>query len=128
MANTAFKNPVAIWPLGKITVTSHGTPVDLTTNVGAQIQSATNFLGSKRIRQIVFFPDPANTGSIFITKKGHPYTDTNCVCAIIFKPAWSQQVSLPDGALVEGALFSPDDFSVDADADSQSVYAVGIYG
>ena len=127
MANTAYKNPVAIWPFGKITVSSHGTPVSLNTNVGAQSQSATNPFGSKRIRQIIFFPDPANTGNIFITKAGHPYTDTNCVMAIIPKPPIAP-VALPFGALAEGAWFSPDDFSVDADADSQSVYAVGVWG
>lgn len=128
MANTAYTNPVGgFWPFGKISIATSGVPVKLTVNVGSQEQgSAFAMQMSRRLRQIIFVADPTSAGNIFITKAGHPYTDTNCVVLVVWNNG--NEYSLPHGSLLQGVLVPPDDLSVDADKNGSSVYAVGIYG
>jgi hypothetical protein len=128
MPNTPYTEPVGgFWPLGKIIVTTAGVPVPLTQNVGSQKQGGSYSLKkASRVRQYIFTLDSASGGNIYITKSPHSYTDTNCVVLV----CWNKGVeySLPHGCLLDGALVTPDDLYVDADADGCAVWVTAIYG
>ena|ERR1700677_458119 len=127
MANQAFTQPAgAYWPLGQLTVAS-GTPVIMSHNVGSQLQSPTNFLGSNKMRGfIISVPGAtANTGDIYVMKGNNPYTSTNCVVAIIKKG--DPPITVPQFQLT-GSNPSPDDLYIDGTHTGDTCQVCAIVG
>lgn len=128
MAGTAFSYPVgSFWPFGKITVTTTGTPVAINGNVGKQTQGGqypTQM--SNRIRQLLVFPFSTNTKAVYVVMKGYDHaTKTNGVLGVAYVGA---VLSLPNGALLEGALPTIDNFYLDSEVNGEGAFVVGIYG
>ena len=127
MAGTAFSFPVGgFWPFGKITVTTNGTPVAINTNVGAQGQGGqfpTQM--ARRIRQLLIYPLSTNTKPVYVVMKGYSHTVTNGVLCIVYPGAVG---SLPQGALLDGAMPTIDSFYLDSEVNGEGAFCVGIYG
>ena len=125
MSAAAQVNPLSgIWPLGLITVTTAGTPVNLNNRVGAQKAVANTRQYPSRVRQLIFCAPGGttgrpNTGNIYITYQGATKADVNNV-VLILPPG--TQMSIPHGVKLEAAAIVPDNFSVDADVNGDGVY------
>ena len=129
MSAAAQVNPLSgIWPLGLITVTTAGTPVNLNTRVGAQKAVAGTRQYPSRVRQIIFSTPGGttgrpNAGNIYISYQGATKSDVNNVVLVIPPGA---QYSIPHGLGLEQAAIVPDNFSVDADVNGDGVYVSAV--
>lgn len=130
MAGSPLNLPVVgAWPFGFITTTA-GTPVPITKNIGAQVQkpggggtALSTF--SQKVQQLIFMAPTANTGAVYILKRGYSKTQTNGIIAIL-NPG--QILPLPYGYPQRGGLL-PDDFYVDITSGStDGVYVTGMRG
>ncbi len=129
MTITAFQSPVSgMWPLGMITVATAGSPVALNTNVGAQRQTLTTHPAGS-VRQIVFTGDADNTGAIYVLRRVSGQTVTRLTTNFIIAVAYpGQTVSIPYGNVGISASLSVDDYVIDADFNSSTVFAVAYFG
>lgn len=129
MPNPRFPN---ILPLGKITVTTPGTPVSLAVNCGdlqgqtGGTQSSPPVPGSP-LREMVLTADSNNTTgkNIYILPRG--YTASANPGLIIAALAPGQSLALPNGQSQLGML--PENFVVDADsgATTANLYGCGFF-
>ena len=128
MANAPFSNPSGgTWPLGFITVATAGTPVAINTNVGPQGQGAaypTQF--AKRVRQLIVTPKSTNTKWVYLVWNGYDHT-TNQNGVLLGVPQGTIG-SIPAGALLQSALISIDNLSLDADVSGEGAFITAIYG
>jgi hypothetical protein len=125
MANPRYG---AIVPLGKITVSTAGTPVSLAINCGllggtiGAPGSGAGLAGTPLV-QIVLTAPAANTLGIYIFPNGQTKTNTNSAIAFL-NPG--QSIALPNGLV--GGGFLPENFVVDADTNGNIVYGCGFIG
>lgn len=110
-------------PLGKITVTTAGTPVLLSTNCGVQAgQVGTGPFPAQvgaAFRGIVLqAPASGNTGNVYLMPRGVAATTTAQIIAVI-EPG--QTVPIPYGVLLSSGIL-PENFSLDADTNGNYVY------
>jgi hypothetical protein len=113
--------------------------VQLTSNIGSQAQSGgtpganpPTAKFAQKFTQIIFQAPgatpvalpAANTGNIYLVKKGYTKANSNGIIAII---APGQTIAIPNGCMVTGGI-SPDDIYVDSDNSGEGVYATGIRG
>lgn len=129
MANPRFPNLV---PLGKITVTTAGTPVLLSINSGplaGQIGDPKNYnnppVPGQALRQVLLSADADNTKNVYVLPRG--YTASANPALIIAAIAPGQTIALPHGFLAGESLL-PENFVVDADTDGGILYGVGFSG
>lgn len=126
-----FSNPPGgIWPLGFVTVTTSGTPVQASVNVGPQTEGKQYSRQiSQKIRQMIFTTPganalpQANTGNIYICFKGFTRSDPNGVMLVI-PPGETQ--SLPNNCLFDMAKPTPDFFWIDADVSGDGCYIAAV--
>lgn len=134
MPNPRFPNLV---PLGKITVTTAGTPVSLAVNSGplaGQVGNPKDYTNppvpGQALRQVILTTGPAsgtgaNVGNMYLLPRG--YTASANPGLILVALAPGQQVALPHGFL-SGESLLPENFVVDADTDGGVLYGVGFPG
>lgn len=125
MPNPRFPN---ICPLGKLTVTTAGTTVPLSTNCGAlggQVGGTEQSppLSGTSLRQITLAADKANTGQVFVLPRGNTAAGNPALIIAVIGPG--QQVTLPPSGSQFGML--PENFVLDTDTASQSVYGCGFF-
>lgn len=126
MANPRYSN---IIPLGKITVTTAGTPVALSINcgpLGGQIGTSYQSppLPGIALRQMVLTALAANTLMVYLLPRGYTKNDTGLIIAAL-NPG--QTLSLPQGFLA-GESFLPENFVVDADTSGSIIFGCGFPG
>lgn len=126
MANPFYANLV---PLGKITVTTAGTPVLLSTNCGPQAGQVTTGptppLSGQPFRGIVLTaPASGNTGNVYLLPRGKTASNTESIIAAI-EPGTT--VPIPYGTLW-GSGILPENFVLDADTNGNFVYGYGVRG
>ena len=125
MANPRFPN---VCPLGKLTVTAAGTTLSLSANcgpLGSQIggtQSNPPTPGTA-LREINLTADKANTGQVFLLPRGYTASANPGLILAVILPG--QTVALPHGQSQFGLL--PENFVLDTDTASQSVYGCGFF-
>lgn len=111
-------------PLGLITVTTAGTPVSLSQNIGAYYSATGKSEYAMCFNQIWVLASSTNTGNIYLTSPGQPASNTS---AIIWQ--------LAPGAFVFIGADSPsrnmydlNSFSIDATTNGNSAQVTGIVG
>lgn len=126
MANPFYPNLV---PLGKIVVTTAGTPVLLSINCGPQQGQVTTGptppLSGQPFRGIVLTaPASGNTGNVILLPNGKSKTDVGFIIAVI-EPG--QTVAIPYGVLQNSGI-APENYVLDADTSGNFVYGYGHRG
>ena len=118
-----------ICPLGTITVTTHGTPVQATTNVGSQQQggavSIQNPQGrpySGNCRQLIFSTPTANTGDILIQDGQFAALGVHTLLII----PKGTKMSLPDGGEICDSIIDITRIWVDALNDGDKVVVTAV--
>ena len=127
MAITAFTSPVTgLWPLGKFTIVTPGTTVDLNSIVGPQTQTnAGRLTGEGRVLKLI--PGSSNTGAIYLLRKVKGQTVSaagtpNFIVDIVYP---GQQSLSPFNI---APSINPDDYTFDADTAGNTVNAVLYFG
>ena len=125
MANPRFP---AVCPLGKLTVTAAGTTVPLSTNCGPLAGGVGGTVNSPAtagtsLRQVVLYPDKANTGQVFVLPKGYRASANPALIIAVVAPGIP--VTLPPSGSQLGML--PENFVLDTDTASQVVYGCGFF-
>lgn len=120
-----------IQPLGKIVVTTAGTPVLLSTNCGpmaggASGSSANPPLPGSAFRAIVLqSPATGNTLNVYLLPRGNTATgNPGNIIGILY--ASGSTLVVPYVGIIENGIL-PENFVLDADTSGNFVYGYGIY-
>ncbi len=133
MPAPAQNNPLTVWPLGKITIATGGTPVSILVNVGSQEQGKSDAgvsvvmpqgrAYSSKCTQLMFSAPTTNSGDVFIMYGNWPSTDTN---ACLITVAKGTTVSIPAGSELQSGEIDPKQYYVDGTtSDVVRVTAIG---
>lgn len=112
------------WPLGLITVTTAGTPVSLSQNVGAYYTATGKSEYAASFNQIWVFASSTNTGNIYLVAPGQPASNTG---AIIWQLA-------PGGFIFIGAdatsrnRYDLNSFMIDTATNGNTAQVTGVVG
>ncbi len=132
MAAPAQKNPLTIWPLGKLTLTA-GTPVSILAIVGSQdagkddagvpVVMPQGRAYDSLCTQLMFSAPTTNTGDVFVMYGNWPSTDAN---ACLLTVAKGTTVSIPAGSELQSGNIDPKQYYVDGTTnDVVRVTAIG---
>ncbi|HKM80827.1 MAG TPA: hypothetical protein VJY15_07685 [Candidatus Acidoferrum sp.] len=122
---TTFANPSGgPFPLGKITVTTDGTPVALTVNTGSMKEGPLKM--ARRFQQVTVYAAKVNTGNLYIMF-GNVSASAN-PNAILAQIPPGGSCSLPQGGLLINSKINLDQLFLDADVNGSIAYANAIYG
>lgn len=117
-------------PLGKLTVTTPGTTVALSTNSGSMGGGSGSYstpaLAGNAFRQFQLQCDNANTGSLYLLPRGK--TAAGNPEAILMRMVPGQTYPFPNG-VSDSAGYLPENFVLDTDtAGTQVCYGCGFFG
>jgi hypothetical protein len=113
-------NPIGgIWPLGKMTIT-HGTPVSILVNVGAQVAGQSDagvpqvMPGGRKfnsmVTQIIFSAPTSNTADVFVQDGNVAGPDVNRTVLCVPK---GTTLALPMGTETQSGNIDPSRYYVD---------------
>ena len=117
-------------PLGKLTISTAGDAIPLSTNCGALQGSVSGTTASPNIpgqalRQIILSADAENKKNVYLLPRGSTLASNpeNIIAAI----APGKTIALPFGVST-GAGYLPENFVLDTDTDDNIAYGCGLVG
>lgn len=120
-----------LWPLGRITVVTPGSPVPVNSNVGPQTEQG--LLATRRIRAFIFSNALTSTvgKNLYLVKHGFNKSNTDSIFAVLPAGTGSQigpaPIGIPPQSFLENSRINIDNFDIDADEAGASIQVTGIY-
>lgn len=111
-------------PLGLITVTTAGTPVPLTQNIGTYYAAEGKSEYALQFNQIWIFAPATNTGALYLVLPGQPATNTD---AIIWQLAPGTSIQIGSDSPARN-VYGLNSFWLDAATSGNTAQVTGVVG